>query len=86
LRQLCTDLASLPGSNHLLVGHLDDFDCANPSTRVDAVRFAGQTAAQLRASLSWHSTASSGVPPLEAMNEPQRRGLRALIGRVVPLA
>ena len=83
---MCCDLAALPGEDHhLVVGHLDDFECANPTTRTDAQHYRGQTAAQIRASATWRVQVAGRLPPLPAMSEAQRKSLRALMDRAMPV-
>jgi hypothetical protein len=84
---LCSDLRALPGQDHhLILGHLDDFEAANPATRADAERYRGQTAAQIRASASWRSSVLRRLPTLEEMSFAQKHALRALMDKVMPLA
>jgi hypothetical protein len=83
---LCTDLRALPGQDHhLLLGHLDDFEAANPATRADAERYRGQTAVQIRASAAWRSSVLRRLPALEQMSFAQKHTLRALMDTVMPL-
>ena len=84
---LCTSLVAFPGQDHhLLVGHLDDLQAANPATRRDAERYRGMTAAQIRASATWRSSVLSRMPALEDMSFAQKHALRALMDKVMPLA
>ena len=81
----CTNLAAFPGQDHhLLVGHLDDFEAANPATRSDAALYRGMTAAQIRASATWRSSVLR-LPTLEHMSFAQKHALRALMDKVMPL-
>ena len=83
---LCSDLPALPGQDHhLLIGHLDDFEACNPATRADAVRYHGQTAAQIRSSASWRSSVLRRLPTLEQMSAAQRQTLRALMDQLMPM-
>jgi hypothetical protein len=82
---LCTNLTAFPGpDHHPLVGHLDDFEAANPATRADAERYRGMTAVQIRASASWRSSVLSRLPTLEQMSFAQKHALRALMDRGMP--
>jgi hypothetical protein len=83
---LCTNLAAFPGQDHhLVVGHLDDFECTNPTSRSDAEHYRGQTSAQIRASATWRVQVAGRLPPLPAMSDAQRKNLRALMDRAMPL-
>ena len=83
---LCTNLAAFPGQDHhLLLGHLDDFEAANPATRADVERYRGQTAVQIRFSASWRSSVLRRLPTLEEMSFAQKHALRALMDKVMPL-
>ena len=83
---LCTNLTAFPGpDHHLLLGHLDDFEAANPATRADVERYRGQTAAQIRASATWRSSVLRRLPTLEQMSFAQKHALRALMDKVMPL-
>ncbi len=83
---LCTNLTAFPGQDHhLLVGHLYDFEAANPASRADAERYRGMTAAQIRMSASWRSSVLGRLPNLEEMSFAQKHALRALMDRVMPL-
>jgi hypothetical protein len=84
---LCTNLTAFPGQDHhLLVGHLDDFEAANPATRSDAELYHGMTAAQIRASATWRSSVMRRLPTLEQMSFAQKHALRALMDKVMPAA
>ncbi len=84
---LCTHLVALPGQDHhLLVGHLDDFESANPASRADAERYRGQTAQQIRASAQWRSAVAGRTPPLGSLTMAQRMALRTLMDRAIPAA
>jgi 5-methylcytosine-specific restriction enzyme A len=82
---LCETEQGKPGENHhLLIGHLDDFEAANPDTRADAALFRGQNAAQIRASLDWQSKVRCRLPTLAEMSFAQKHALRALMDRRMP--
>ena len=84
---LCADLVAFPGQDHhLLLGHLDDFEAANPATRADAERYRGQTGAQIRASSAWRSSVIRRLPTLEDMSFAQKHALRALMDQTMPLS
>ena len=88
-RNLVTLCCSLPGrpseDHHLLVGHLGDFELANPASRTDADhRYRGMGAKAIKASPSWHDEIERHLPVLPAMTEADRKALRALMDRVMP--
>ena len=83
---MCCDLPAFPGQDHhLLIGHLDDFECVNPGTRADAERYRGQTANQIRSSVDWRSAVLRRLPTLEEMSFAQKHALRALMDKVMPV-
>ncbi len=84
---LCADLTAFPGQNHhLLIGHLDDFEAVNPSTRADVVRYRGMTARQLRASADWRSRVIGRLATFDEMSAAQRQALRLLMDKMMPSA
>lgn len=84
---VCETNAKLKEQNHhLLIAHLDDFKSANLKVIADSVTFKNMTAAQIKESPLWIVAKAGKLIPLNQMSDAQKRELRALMDRTLPLA
>jgi hypothetical protein len=76
-----------PGQNHLLlVGHLGDFELANPASRLDAPQtYRGLDAATIRRHPTWLGEVEAHWPLLAQMTAEERQAFRDLMDRTMPL-
>jgi hypothetical protein len=83
---LCESEPGRPGFNHhLLVGHLGDFEAANPSSRADATgRFLARTAAQLRIDRTWLEAVAGRLPMLASMPDTARTAFASTMNQAIP--
>lgn len=75
---LCETESGGQGQNHhLLVGHLDDFEAANPLSRTDAARtYFEMLAGAIRADARWSREVKARLPLLHQMTVAQRMAFR----------
>ena len=84
---LCETEAGGQGQNHhLLVGHLDDFEAANPLSRTDATRtYFEMLAGAIRADARWGREVKARLPLLRQMTVAQKAAFRREMDLRVPL-
>lgn len=83
---LCEDDAGGKGQNHhLLVGHLDDFEAANPASRTDArTKYFEMLAAKIKADPTWTAEVTARLPVLPKMTTDQKTALRREMDQRLP--
>ena len=83
---LCETEACGTGQNHhLLIGHLDDFEAANPQSRPDATRkYFEKLAAAIRADPAWAAEVKGRLPLLHQMSAQERAAMRREMDERMP--
>ena len=83
---LCETEAGGTGQNHhLLVGHLDDFEAANPRSRHDAAeKYLEKLAAVIRADPAWAAEVKERLPLLRQMSAQAKAALRREMDERMP--
>jgi hypothetical protein len=85
---LCETESDGKGQNHhLLVGHLDDFEAANPESRTDArTKYFEMLAAAIRADPKWTVEVTARLPVLQSMTIDQKTSMRREMDQRMPAA